>query len=117
MTKELSWKIDPPAALPPFDVVRKGPHMDLKVIEHPEKNVIAHNSAIKKFFMWLICRMIGSKERQCMPGFGGFVSKTGSIPTSTTTIGYYPTIHEPITEYKVVREILRKCEAKRYQSK
>ena len=44
------------------------------------------------------------------PGWGGFISMTGEPPHRLTTIGYYPVIHNPITEYKTVQECLRLAE-------
>ena len=43
--------------------------------------------------------------------FSGFVSGTGKQPRNMTTIDYYFIINKPITEYKVVKELLKQCEA------
>ena len=73
-----------------------------------EINIISLENARRVWLIWAMSRLVGSKERQNMPGLGGFVSATGLPPSSKTTIGYYPSIHEPITEYNVVPEILKR---------
>ncbi len=56
--------------------------------------------------MWIFLREHSPKT----PGWGGFVSITSDPPKRITTIGYYPVIHKPITEYKTVQECLRLAE-------
>ncbi len=60
--------------------------------------------------LWVIVRMHSAKNNQQVPGWAGFVSATGETPAHTTTIGYYPVINCPITEYKAVQECLRYSE-------
>ena len=50
------------------------------------------------------------QENQHVPGWSGFVSKTGVVPTKLTRINYYPVINQPITDYKTVKECLRYAE-------
>ena len=45
-----------------------------------------------------------------MPGRCGYISLTGERPLRLTTIGYYPIIHRPITEYKTVKKCLQLAE-------
>ena len=40
----------------------------------------------------------------------GFISITGDAPKRLTIIGYYPVIHQPITDYKTVQECLKIAE-------
>lgn len=100
------------ASLPPFNVsAKRGPSMTLIETEHPNSNIVAREDAKAKYLIWLISRMIGGREKQVMPGFGGFISATGILPSAKTTLGYYETISEPITEYNAVREVLKRCQA------
>ena len=46
-------------------------------------------------------------DRQVDPGWGGFISETGTVPECLTTIDYYPVINHPITDYTTVNECLR----------
>lgn len=59
--------------------------------------------------IWLFVRTINETE-QLIPGWAGFISKTGQTPKNLTTIDYYPVINHPITEYKTVQECLRYAE-------
>jgi hypothetical protein len=61
----------------------------------------------QKNITWLLLRETALK----VPAWGGFVSLTGNLPDTLTTIGYYPVIHNPITENKTVQECLRLAEA------
>ena len=60
--------------------------------------------------LWMIMRMHSAQTDQKVPGWAGFISMTGEIPSHTTTIDYYPVINCPITEYKAVQECLRYSE-------
>ena len=60
--------------------------------------------------LWMIMRMHSAQVDQKVPGWAGFISMTGEIPSHTTTIDYYPVINCPITEYKAVQECLRYSE-------
>ena len=60
--------------------------------------------------VWTLCREACTSGKQEVPALSGFISRTGVPPKRKTTIDYYPMIPEPITEYKVVREILQRCE-------
>ena len=64
--------------------------------------------AMKEYRLCVLCRMIGSSGKQPMPAFGGFISATGKTPDKKSTIGYYPPINEPITEYNTVAELLKR---------
>lgn len=46
-----------------------------------------------------------------MPGFGGFISSTGKVPSRKSTIDFYTPINQPITDNAVVYEILKRSEA------
>ena len=61
---------------------------------------------------WVFCRWLSSSNSvQEVPGWSGFISETGDIPTSTTTIDYYPVINNPITDYKTVQHCLEYAES------
>ena len=55
---------------------------------------------------WCIFRLY-SANRQVVPGWAGFISETGTVPESLTTVDYYPVINHPITDYATVKECLR----------
>ena len=62
--------------------------------------------------LWVFCRRLSSSiSVQEVPGWSGFVSVTGGIPTSTTTIDYYSVINNPITDYKTVQQCLEYAES------
>lgn len=49
-------------------------------------------------------------NRQVVPGFGGFVSATGTAPERKSTIEYFTPINQPFTEYSVIKELLKRSE-------
>ena len=55
--------------------------------------------------------MSSSSSAQEVPGWSGFVSTTGDVPSSTTTVDYYPVINSPITDYKTVQQCLEYSES------
>lgn len=64
------------------------------------------NSFVKNL-TWCIIRLLGGMERQCVPGWAGFISETGQEPENLTKIDYYPVVHHSITENNTVQECLR----------
>ena len=67
--------------------------------------------AKKIHFVWQLCRMHASlRGQQYVPGWGGFISLFGEKPARKTTLGYYPVIKHPITDYRTVKERLRIAE-------
>ena len=104
-------KQDPPSALPAFYVSRRrGPVMTLECIEEPTENIAAFSKGQMFYFTWILCRKACATGNQTVPAFGGFISATGIPPLQRTTIDNYPWIPEPITEYNVVKELLKRCE-------
>ena len=71
-----------------------------KVLPDSEGSVI---DAAEKDIVWLFMRKDMSSAGQNVPGWGGFVSVTGSRPIQLTTIDYYPVINRPITGYSKFR--------------
>ena len=55
---------------------------------------------------WCIFRVCNA-DRQVVPGWGGFICETGTVPECLTTTDYYPVINHPITDYATVKEWLR----------
>ena len=106
-TRKRSLHLDSPAPLPPFYITnKKGPSMDPHNIQQPQANETSFQEALKIYIAWILCRVASGNGAQQVPAFGGFVSATGYPPIARTTIEYYPTIQQPITEYNVVRELL-----------
>ena len=60
---------------------------------------------MKKDIGWLILRFTKRNESS-IPGWAGFISQTGELPTRLTVLDYYPVIYQPITEYSTVQECL-----------
>lgn len=54
--------------------------------------------------------MISSQGKQEVPGLGGFISATGTMPAKLSTIDYYTPINQPITQYETVKELLQRSE-------
>ena len=105
-TRERSLKELPDSNLPEcYMTIRCGPNMATGKDRH-EDGLQAFNVSKWKNIMWVSLR---DTERR-VPGWGGFVSVTEDPPQRLTTIGYYPVIHNPITEYKTVKECLRIAE-------
>ena len=104
-------KQDPPLSLPAFHVSRRqGPVMNLEYIDEPIENKVAFAKGQKFYLIWILCRKACATGKQTVPAFGGFISATGIVPLRRTTIDNYPWIPEPITEYNVVKELLKRCE-------
>ena len=59
--------------------------------------------AAEKGIFWLFIRNYMSSAGQNVPGWGGFISVTGSRPMQLATIDYYPVINRPITDYSTVQ--------------
>ena len=85
--------------------VRKSSNMVVQEERNPEGVQAVERSSVKNV-LWIFLRETNVK----MPGWGGWISVTGDPPHHLTTIGYYPVIHHPITEYDTVKECLRLAE-------
>ena len=71
----------------------------------------AFDKAEKTHLLWILCRLHSAvRGDQEMPGFSGYISVLGNKPSRMTTIGYYPVINKPITDYKTVQECLGQAE-------
>lgn len=85
---------------------RNSPQMTIKHLSVPgSEGSLAKSEVVN--ISWCIFRMLSSVNRQCVPGWGGFISETGVRPTNLTTIDYYPVINHPITDNSTVQECLR----------
>ena len=74
--------------------------------EHCSGHTIALSQACTINRAWCIFRVCNA-DRQVVPGWGGFISETGTVPECLTPIDYYPVINHPITDYATVKECLR----------
>ena len=92
-----------------YITVRKSPIMNLNQTVYPGGDTAFHEDTLKQL-LWVLARMEGNITHQSVPGLTGFLSKTGIVPESLTTIDYYPVISNPITEYKTVQECIRYAE-------
>ncbi|KAL8570929.1 hypothetical protein ACOMHN_023602 [Nucella lapillus] len=65
----------------------------------------------KTHLLWILARLrCALKSDQDVPGWAGFIYLIGEKPERKTTIGYYPVINHPITDYKTVQECLKQAE-------
>ena len=77
----------------------------------PTENDEVFTQCITKYHIWLLARVVGSSgTKQLVPGFGGFVSATGTKFCRKSTIDYFNSIYQPFTEYSVVEELLKQSE-------
>ena len=107
-SKKRSWTDAPNEPLPDCYVTqRKSPQMTVEGTS-VEGSQAAFHLAQKKDIAWLFLRNKQSGN-QTIPGWAGFVS-SGRKPDHLTKIGYYPVIHQPITQYSTVQECLRYAE-------
>lgn len=107
-----SLKVDLPESLPEITIChRDGPKFPQgSSFNHPEENNMVFAASMQRFYVWAICRMVGSDGRQPVPAFGGFTSATGNAPLQKSTIDYFTPIHQPITDYSTVQKLLRTSE-------
>ena len=49
-------------------------------------------------------------KKNLVPGFGGYVSATGTTPKRKSTIDYFTPIDQPFTNYGVIKELLKRSE-------
>ena len=87
---------------------RQSPKITITQQYHPG-GLEAEQNMVNKYLLWMYIRM-KEQENQHVPGWSGFVSQTGVVPTKLTRIDYYPVINQPITDYKTVKECLRYAE-------
>ena len=102
-----------PATLPPFHIYgRIGSKFPTGAkFSPPIQNDKLYVERIQEYHLWLLMRMVtNSKEKQPVPGFGGFISGTGKKPSRKSTIDYFNPIDQPFTEYSVMREFSKRSE-------
>lgn len=110
-TKHQTLSMGKPTSLIPFHITKKTGHvMELPSIHQPSENDVAYQKALKLFLMWVLCRKASNTDKQAVPALGGFISARGHPPDKLTTIDFYPSFTEHITEYSVVKELLHHCE-------
>jgi len=106
-SKERSLKLDPPASLPPLHIYKRdGPTMEKCTFDPPPENEQRWKNGLHVYHVWLLCRKVCSSGKQTVPALGGFLSATGKPPNRKSTIDYYPSINEPITEYNTIKQLL-----------
>jgi len=112
-TTSRAYKVDTPETLAPVHIYsRIGPKLpEGAILKMPTAVSDTYAKSLDEYLIWLIARIIGSSGvKQIVPGFGGFVSATGVLPNRKSTIDYLTLIHEPFTEYSVIKELLRRSE-------
>ena len=84
---------------------RKSPKLTIKQRKYEGSGEVFLMSKKRNNF-WVLLRSLC----KTIPGWDGFISITGDAPKRQTIIGYYPVIHQPITNYKTVQECLKIAE-------
>ncbi|EDO46758.1 predicted protein [Nematostella vectensis] len=108
-----SMHVDTPETLAPFHIYnRVGPKLPSgAVFTSPTRNAVVYQQPLREYEVWILAKIIGSKgTKQLVPAFGGLVSATGSKPARKSTVEYLNPIHQPFTEYAVIKELLQRSE-------
>ena len=106
-TKERSLQSTVQPHLPPFHISKwTGPVMPDGASAPTPANEEWWQLALHTYHIWILCRHFCCSGKQIFPALGGFISATGKPPKRKSTIDYYPSINEPITEYSTVKELL-----------
>ena len=67
------------------------------VFTPPVENNQVYSNCIQEYCVWSHAWVVGSNgQKQLVPGFGGFVSTTGSKPCQTSTIEYFTPSTNPL---------------------
>ena len=107
-TGKRSYKFQPQAPLSEnfYMSVRKNPQLTIETtnIAGGEEQ---YDKMLHEGLIWVFLRLIANEVNDLeYPGWSGFVSLLGTVPTRLTTIDYYPVIPYPITECSTVAETL-----------
>ncbi|XP_048577522.1 uncharacterized protein LOC125559800 [Nematostella vectensis] len=105
--------VDTPETLAPFHIYnRVGAKLPSgAVFTSPARNAVVYQQSLREYEVWILARIIGSKgTKQLVSAFGGLVSATGSKPARKSTVEYLTPIHQPFTEYAVIKELLQRSE-------
>ena len=90
--------------------VRKNPSMHIVTTDIPGGGE-QRDLMLIEGYVWIFLRATAAEAGpQEYPGWSGYVSMLGTIPTRLTTIDHYPVIPDPITDYSTVKETLRFAE-------
>ena len=73
----------------------------------PAENDTVSETCMQEYYVWFMCRMVGSNGNQPVPALGGLISATGTAPVKKSTIDYFMPINQPIMENTIVQELLR----------
>ena len=93
-----------------YITIRRSPKLTITHMTYPGGEMTFREAGLKQM-LWVLAREEGQIVQKPVPGITGFLSQTGKIPESLTTIDWYPVIPRPITEYKTVQECLRYAES------
>lgn len=108
-TKNRSYKfqLSKPVEDQPYMGIRNNPSLEINTTTisggEDQQNIMLFEG-----FIWVFLRLasVEGGTQEC-PGWSGYVSLLGTVPTRLTTIDYYPVIPYPITDYSTVVETLR----------
>ena len=104
-TKERSFRCTEQVLPEVYVTQRKSPTL-ITTKRFYQGSSTAYDAAVLRNVLWTVLRSYSS----CVPAWGGFISSTGMAPKQLTTIGYYPVIYKPITDYSTVAECLSQSE-------
>ena len=106
-TGRRSLQLEPPAKLPECYVTQRvSPSYDIAKLTC-DASELAMCEADVVNTLRLMIRNISASTSQQVPAWSGFISMTGKVPESLTTISYYPVVPFPITLYSTIQECLR----------
>lgn len=108
-----SFNVDLPETLPEVNIYnRVGPSFPQgSPFNQPKENATLYAAIKQEYYAWTICRKFGSDGKQPVPALGGYISATGTPPLrKQPLIIYFIPIHQPITDYSTVQELLKRSE-------
>ena len=106
-TGRRSLQLEPRAKLPECYVTQRvSPSYDITKLTC-DASELAMCEADVVNTLRLMIRNISASTSQQVPAWSGFISMTGKVPESLTTISYYPVVPFPITLYSTIQECLR----------
>ena len=93
-------------SLPPCCITqRDSPVMNIAQVILPMYDIALSQACTMNRAWCIFC--VCNADCQVVPGWAGFISETGTVPSCLTMIDYYPVINHPITDYATVKECLR----------
>ena len=104
--KKTSYKVGVLETPPPIAIYNCAgiKFVDNASYNSPPENILQFKVCLLKYLpgYFVGCQVTVTR----VPSTGRFIKSTGSVPEKKTTIDYCKTIHQPITQYETVQELL-----------